>query len=343
MVTLKEIAKAVGVSTATVSRVLNFDTSLSVAPHKRQAIIETAEAMNYATPRARNRANQQGLSKIALVHFLRPEQELIDPYYVGLRLGIESRCQALKIETVKVYHTDSMPDANLLQSASGVICIGRHGADEIEWLNRHSRYLVYADFSPPDEEYDSISCDLVAATRKLLVGLTARGYKRIGFAGWIEEEGPLPFGEARCQTYVDWMTQHGMFDPSICVTASPVERNTEQMGYDLTVQMISQANPPDAIVTCNDNIAVGAYRAIHDRKLRIPEDIAVASFNDISVAQFLNPPLSTIRLPSEEIGEVAVELLLERASGRETAKRMTLASRIIWRGSTRTEEPAGVV
>ncbi len=51
MVTLKEIAKAVGVSTATVSRVLNFDTSLSVAPHKRQAIIETAEAMNYATPR----------------------------------------------------------------------------------------------------------------------------------------------------------------------------------------------------------------------------------------------------------------------------------------------------
>ena len=56
MVTLKEIAKAVGVSTATVSRVLNFDPSLSVAPHKRQAIIETAEAMNYATPRARNRA-----------------------------------------------------------------------------------------------------------------------------------------------------------------------------------------------------------------------------------------------------------------------------------------------
>jgi len=111
MVTLKEIAKAVGVSTATVSRVLNFDQTLSVTARKRQAIIETAEAMNYATPRARNRANQQGLSKVALVHFLRPEQEFIDPYYVGLRLGIESRCHALKIETVKVYHTDLMPEA----------------------------------------------------------------------------------------------------------------------------------------------------------------------------------------------------------------------------------------
>ena len=80
MVTLKEIAKAVGVSPATVSRVLNFDQTLSVTAQKRQAIIETAEALNYATPRARNRANQQGLNKVALVHFLRPEQELIDPY-----------------------------------------------------------------------------------------------------------------------------------------------------------------------------------------------------------------------------------------------------------------------
>ena len=88
MVTLKEIAKAVGVSSATVSRVLNFDQTLSVTAKTRQAIIETAEAMKYETPRARNRAYQQGLSKVALVHYLRPEQELIDPYYVGLRLGI---------------------------------------------------------------------------------------------------------------------------------------------------------------------------------------------------------------------------------------------------------------
>ena len=69
-------------------------------------------------PRARARANQQGLTKIALVHFLRPDQELVDPYYVGLRLGIESRCQTLRIETVKVYHSNDLPDANVLQSAS---------------------------------------------------------------------------------------------------------------------------------------------------------------------------------------------------------------------------------
>ena len=108
MVTLKEIAKVVGVSSTTVSRVLNLDQTLSVAAKTRHAIIEAAEAMKYELPKTRSRANQQGLSKVALVHSLRPEQELVDAYYVGLRLGIESRCQALKIETIKVYHTDRM-------------------------------------------------------------------------------------------------------------------------------------------------------------------------------------------------------------------------------------------
>lgn len=330
-----------GVSTATVSRVLNFDPSLSVAPHKRQAIIETAEAMNYATPRARNRANQQGLSKVALVHFLRPEQELADPYYVGLRLGIESRCQALKVETVKVYHTDSMPDATLLQSASGVIAIGSHGEEGIAWLRKHARHLVFADFAPPDDESDSVASDLAASMRKLLGALKQRGYKRIGFAGWTAE-GSGAKGEAqseiRCQTYVDWTRQNASFDPSICVTDLPVDRNFEKLGYGLAMRLMQQEAPPDAIVTCNDNIAVGAYRAIHELGLDIPDDVAVASFNDISVAQFLNPPLSTIHLPSEEIGETAVELLLERVAGRELVKRITLASQVIWRGSTRAPE-----
>jgi LacI family transcriptional regulator len=335
MVTLKEIANVVGVSTATVSRVLNFDATLSITAKKRQAIIETAEALNYATPRNRNRANAQGLSKVALVHFLRPEQELIDPYYVGLRLGIESRCQALKIETVKVYHTDSMPDASLLQGASGVIAIGHQDGDEIAWLARHARHLVFADFVPPSDEYDSVSSDLVAATHKLLNALKDRGYRRIGFAGWMEERSDDPFYEIRCHSYIKWMRENLDFDPEICVTERATDRHTEQSGYRLGVRLMEAKRRPEVIVTCNDNIAIGLYRAIEEKGFSVPDDVAVASFNDISVAQFMNPPLSTIRLPSEEIGETAVELLLERVGGRELAKRINLASQIVWRRSTR--------
>ncbi|HVY21134.1 MAG TPA: LacI family DNA-binding transcriptional regulator [Bauldia sp.] len=335
MVTLKEIASAVGVSTATVSRVLNFDQTLSIAAHKRQAIIETAEALNYATPRARNRANSQGLTKIAIVHFLQPEQELIDPYYVSLRLGIESRCHALKIETVKVYHTDSLPEASLLQGASGAIAIGIHREAEIAWLKRHSRHVVFADLTPASDSFDVVQSDLPLAMRKLLTELAAAGYRRIGFAGWVEENSTDPFGEMRCRAYIQWARERNAFEPELCATERSVERNTEQTGYHLGMRLLSQKNPPDAIVCCNDNIAVGVYRAAHELGRAIPDDVAVASFNDISVAQFLNPPLTTVHLPAEEIGETAVELLLERMSGRELAKRIILANEIIWRGSTR--------
>lgn len=334
MVTLKEIAKVVGVSPATVSRVLNFDQTLSVAAKTRQAIIETVEAMKYETPRARVRANQQGLSKVALVHFLRPDQELVDPYYIGLRLGIESRCQALKIETVKVYHTDRLPKASLLQGASGIIAIGRHDKNEIAWLKRHNRNLVFADFSPPGDEFDAVESDLMLATRKLLQSLSLAGYRRIAFAGWVDVYDGVAqtLPERRCRAYTEWMKEAGRFDERICLTGS----KTEESGYTLTRRILSESDRPDALITANDNMAIGAYRAIHEMGLRIPEDIAVASFNDISAAQFMNPPLTTVHLAAEEIGESAVELLLERVGGRDLPKRVTLATSVRWRSSTRS-------
>jgi LacI family transcriptional regulator len=334
VVTLKEIAQVVGLSTATVSRVLNFDQTLSVTAKTRQIIIETAEAMKYEPPRARNRANQQGLSKIALVHYLRPDQELIDPYYVSLRLGIESRCQALKVETVKVYHTDSQPDASLLQGASGIIAIGRHDENEIAWLMRHNRNIVFADFSPPSDEFDCVESDLALAMRKLLQSLTKAGYKRIAFAGWVDVYDGVPSSqpERRCRAYMQWAQDAGVFDERICLTGN----KTEESGYTLTRQILSQDERPDALITANDSMAIGAYRAIHEMGLSIPDDIAVASFNDISVAQFLNPPLTTVHLPAQEIGETAVELLLEQAGGRELRRRLTLATTVLWRESTRS-------
>ncbi len=334
MVTLKEIAKAVGVSTATVSRVLNFDPALSVTEAKRQAIIETAEGLNYATPRARSRARQRGLRKVALAHFLRPDLELIDPYYVGLRLGIESRCQALQCETVKLYHTDKMPEPRLLQSADGVIAIGMHSEAEVDWLGRYSRRVVFADFIPPGDEFDAVASDLRLATHKLLTGLVKSGYARIGFAGWTEETNNDPLAEIRCRTYIAWSKTHGVFDPKICLTQGSVERNTEQTGYQLGMRLLKQRDPPDAIVTCNDNIAIGVYRAVRELGLRIPDDVAVASFNDIPAAQFLHPPLSTVHLPAEEIGETAVDLLLQRVAGRTVAQHIIIANQIKWRGST---------
>lgn len=350
MVTIKEIAKAVGVSSATVSRVLNYDPALSISAAKRQAIIETAEALNYATPRNRNRpvgsaaavlqAPATPLSRLAIVHFLEPSDELADPYYIGVRFGIENRCRHLGTEIVKVFHSDDLPDPALLQGVSGVIVIGKHSDSEIAWLTDHCRHVVFADFDPQSDTIDCVHPDVGLATEKILNDLNAMGYKRIAFIGSYEHLNgeTQPFGERRCRAYIDWQKKHGRFDPELLALGESCDSGQNlrlETGYALARHILQLKVLPDVILTANDNMAIGTYRAMGEAGLRIPDDIAVVSFNDIPVAQFLTPPLSTMKIHGEHIGETAVDLLLERLAGRDYTKNVTIATEMIWRQSCR--------
>lgn len=346
MVTIKEIAKAVGVSATTVSRVLNYDPTLTMSPAKRQAIIETAEALNYETPRNRSKAGGSAdagqLARLMIVHFLDPSEEIADPYYVGVRLGIENRCRELNAEMTKAFHPDGIPDAQQLAASAGVIVIGKHSARDIAWLRAYARHVVFADFDPHDDTVDSVFSDMGFATLKILNFLKAGGYRRIGFIGssdYIDGE-TRQFGEWRCAAYIDWQKANGGFDPDLILLADSGAGQSHRLedGYRLAHQMLSLPVPPDAIVTSNDNMAIGAYRAIQERGLRIPDDLGVVSFNDIPVAQFLTPPLTTIRIHAEHIGETAVDLLFERLSGRAFGRQVRIATELMIRSSCREPE-----
>lgn len=356
MVTIKEIARAAGVSPATVSRVLNYDPSLSLSAAKRQAVIETAEALNYATPRARNRA-QAGQSmvplqpvaglRLAIVHFLEPADELVDPYFIGVRLGIENRCRAFKMDLLKIYHSQTVAETALLQDMSGVIAIGRHSRAEVDFLARHCRHVVFADFVPKRDDIDCVRCDLALATRQILDGLKQSGYQTIAFIGGQDpvSADSILFGEPRASAYIAWQKAQGHFDESLLALGA-YEASSQnlrlEVGYEQAKRILQLEKRPDAVITANDNMAIGAYRAIQEAGLSVPGDIAVASYNDIPVAQFLNPPLSTMRIPSEAIGETAVDLMIERLNGREYAKHVTIPSTMIWRASTRQAPVAPV-
>jgi LacI family transcriptional regulator len=334
MVTLKQIAEAVGVSQATVSRVLNYDVSLSVSAQVRQHIIETAAALNYATPRARagRAARPAARQRLALYHFLDLDQELADPYYVALRLGIERRAAALGYSLDKIY-PDHTTDLASLASVAGVIIVGKTPDETFASIRAAARNTVVADWAPLDDSVDAVLSDLTQAMRRLLVQLTGMGYVRIGFVGWWDR---LPGGmltrETRSAAYIDWMGAAGRYDPDLCL----LDSNTEESGYRLTQRILARPNRPDCLVVGNDTMAVGAYRAASEIGISIPGDLAVASFNDISVAQFMAPPLSTVHLPAEEIGETSVDMLSEQLGGRRITKRVWLATRTIWRQSTRS-------
>lgn len=351
MVTIKEIAKAVGVSSGTVSRVLNYDQTLSISEPKRQAIIETAEALNYATPRARRSAQLQPLqiamashadvtARIAVIHFLAPNEELVDPYYVGVRLAIEARCREYKIEIARVFNPDVPVDLSLLAGLSAAIIVGHHPRAEIEAMARICPHLIMADYNPRMPQFDCVRADLGEATVNILDSLDQAGYRRIGFVGGYElmDNDALMHGEQRCKAFIEWHEARGRYRPELLALGQS-ERFGQNLrletGYQQARTLLSLAERPDAIVAANDNMAIGTYRAIQEAGLAIPNDIAVIAFNDIPVAQFLVPPLSTMRIPGELIGEVAVDLMVERLNGRDYSKHVTIPTQMVWRGSTR--------
>jgi LacI family transcriptional regulator len=335
MVTLKEIAKKAGISPSTVSRVLSYDPTLSVADATRTAVFEIAEALNYASPRTRamRRAGNGKRLRIALAHFLRPEEELADPYYVAVRLGIERHCQALQAEIVRVYHTDDAPDASLLASASGVIAVGPHTEEEIGWLAKHSEALVFADSHPSGERFDCTFSDLASATTRLLDLLFSNGYKKFGIiAGFgLEDDKSAPKGDERCRAFRAWAEKHQVFDPGFL----HIGTLRHETGYTVMQRWLGNSGIPQVIIGGNDNVAIGVYRAAQEGGLKVGKDFAVVGFNDIPAAQFLSPPLTTIHLEAEKIGEAAVDLLLERLAGRDTVKEVKLGAKIIWRDSCR--------
>jgi LacI family transcriptional regulator len=148
----------------------------------------------------------------------------------------------------------------------------------------------------------------------------------------------LMHGEQRCKAFIEWHEARGRYRPELMALGQS-ERFGQNLrletGYQQAKSLLALQARPDAIVAANDNMAIGTYRAIQEAGLSIPDDIAVVAFNDIPVAQFLNPPLSTMRIPGELIGEVAVDLLVERLNGRDYSKHVTLPTEMIWRGSAK--------
>ena len=182
--TISDIAKKTNVSIATVSRVLNYDKSLAISEHKRQRILETAEKLNYVPPK-RKAALRTKPVKIGLVHWYTMAQELEDPYYLSIRMGVEQECYKKDIELVKFFRDNQLTDAGLNHGLDGVIAIGKFSPEEVKILAKKVNHVVFVDSSPDDALYDSVVIDFHSASSQALHYLSQCGFEKIGltFAG----------------------------------------------------------------------------------------------------------------------------------------------------------------
>ncbi|WP_316860388.1 LacI family DNA-binding transcriptional regulator [uncultured Cohaesibacter sp.] len=334
MATIKDIAKRVGVSPTTVSRVLNYDASLSVSETKRRQIIETAQELNYAPPRMRGKRHQApevAPVSITLMHALDPAEELADPYFITIRHSIEKRLSeaGMKIDT-HLSAIREMPE-DLLQTTGAVIIVGPHGRKIIDALVAAGLPFVCVDFPSDRPDVDCVYPDLERATLDLLDAIWAKGFRKFGFIGALSgEENPRrPYPDLRNRSFMQWFSQRDLDAPANV----RFERLTPISGFELTRQLLEADSPPEVIIAANDTMAIGAIQAASSLDLKVPDDIRIVGFNDIPAASLIEPSLTTVAIPAEEIGKTGVELLLERLNGRSFSKKVVLGTHLCWRES----------
>ncbi len=328
--TMKDVAELVGVSTKTVSRYVNGDRW--VGEETRQRIEAAITELGYRPNMlARNlRTTETGI--IALV----TDEIATTPFAVDILRGAqEAALAAGKLLLI----ADTEGDTDVARVIFDTL--HRWQVDGLIYATSYHREVdlpaelltgrcVLADCYAADRNLPSVVPDEVQGGRTATERLLEAGHTRIGF---INGPGEFPASHGRRQGYEGALRDAGLDVHEALITAGDW---WQESGYDATVQLLSLAQPPTAIFCGNDWMAMGAYDAIRESGLTIPDDIAVVGFDNRDViAAHMRPTLSSVALPYYEMGKWALRHLVDAtASGDAGAPQIKLDCPFVQRASS---------
>lgn len=333
MATIKDIANVAGVSIATVSRILNFDKTLNVSEETRKKVFSTAEEMNYVT--IKERKNKLKNYTIGIICSFNEIKELSDPYFLSIRMAIEKKCLEDNIGFKSLYLSNFIKDNTYnYKDLDGIIAIGIFESDEINKLRELSPNIIFIDSSPEEWEFDSIVVDLKYGTKKTLDYLYNLGHKDIGYIGAkviphnsVDGNELINYREA---TYKEFMIDINNYREEWVFKGN----FTPEDGYMLMKEALKLKKLPSAFFIASDPMAIGAYKAIQEEGYSIPNDISIVGFDDTATAQYLSPSLTTVKIFTDYMGEIALETLMERIrEERHLSKKIVLPVKLIIRDS----------
>ncbi len=325
MATIKEIAEMAGVSAATVSRVLNFDDTLNVQDETKQRVFEAAERLEY---QMRDKKKYKKKLKLGMISSYSLEEELEDTFYLSVRIAIERKLEEEGFKKFPVNLGDSVESTSNLD---GLICLGTFSESMVNKVKSFHKPAVFVDALGDLDLFDSVVTDLRHSVKKVLSYFLEEGHKKIAFIGGrdVDVDGKEVV-DLRVPIYRSFMEERGILNEEYI----KIGGYTPKHGYRLGKELLAMEERPSAIFTANDSLAVGCYKAIQEAGLCIPEDISVIGFNDISIAKYLVPPLTTVHIYMDFMGSQAVSILAERIySGREISMHISLPTKLMVRGS----------
>ncbi len=305
MVTIKDIAHAAGVSSATVSRVLNQDQAMSVSDETRTKIFTIAEQLGYKKSKKTNKRSKSS-HRIAIIEWYTEQEELDDLYYYSIRLGAEKRAQELSYEIIRIFNNDSMAQ---LENIDGIIAIGKFSPDKIKELETYSDNLVFVDSDTLNYGHSCVTTDFENSVINVIDYFINNGLKKIGMIAGQETSSDKStlLSDPRLNTFQSYLQQLKLYDPNLIKIGS----FSSEAGYKIMKKFIIELgdNLPQAFFAANDALASGALRALQEAKIPVPERVSLISFNDTSLAKYMYPKLSTVTVFTEDMGKQAIQIL----------------------------------
>jgi len=313
---MADIARMAGVSVSTVSRALAGSTLVPQA--KREEILALAQEQGYVINEQARNLRLKKTRTIGVVIPLGHEvgQLISDPFFIELlgRLADEITARDYNVLLTKVARPAPGWQDRLIQSqkADGLIVIGQ--SDQHEALNAVARTylpLVVWGAHLPSQLYCSVGSDNIGGARLAVEHLVQKGRRRIAFLGVPS----LPEVGLRYDGYRRALAAAGIAeDPALLAPA----HFTVDTAYDTVRGLIDSKVPFDAIFAVSDVIAIAAIKALNAAGLRVPDDVAVVGFDDITIAAYVNPPLTSVRQDLARGAKVMIDLLFRRMEGENT-------------------------
>ena len=301
---LDHVARRAHVSTATVSRVLN-NTGL-VKASTRARVLKAIEELRYS-PNLHARSLAGGKSRSIGVIVSNIE----NPFFLDIYKAVEEGAHRTGYELVMA-NTDYDPE-RLVTSIR--LMIGRRVAglaaivsemdsDLIEELTGHRIPVVFYDVGVPRRNITNIRVNYRRGMEKLISYLYSLGHRRVGFVG---HHGTLAPISERAKVLRNAAARYANLQVETAADADSLE------GGRRAARALLTANPRlTALVCVNDLTAVGVLREVRERGLRVPEDVSVTGFDNVTLAQFCHPALTTVHIPRDQIGRTICECLMNR-------------------------------
>lgn len=335
MITIKDVAQHAQVSVTTVSHVINGTRFVSEAARER--VQQAIAALNYV-PSALARSLKS--SRTHTVGMMIPNNS--NPYFAEIIRGIEDTCFEAGFNVI-LCNSDDDPHKQSQyvrvlseKQVDGLIVLSSGGDPElIATLRSAGMPQVVVD-----REIDDLTVDLVEVNHELGGYLATRHLLELGHRRIACIAGPQALSPARqrVQGYHRALTEAGLRVDDKLLRSTDF---TSAGGHAAMASLLKMRQRPSAVFASNDLMAIGAVCAAAEAGLRIPEDLSVVGFDDIALAAYSNPPLTTIAQPKHQTGTLAARLLLERIAQRDKPlHREILQPTLCLRRSTARKEPA---